>query len=267
MEEHQHSGKNSHVHIENLVDLFDDENEDQDDLSFLNKNLPKIPFRLLINGVSGNGKTNLIVNLIAKQYIDTQTGDTVFTKGIHIFSPSVLADKAYHVLTRLHPNWVEDDSALHMYDAIDLVHIANLIDDFTDHQPGLIVIDDSAASDILSSKRFADLFLRSRHTKCCWMITTQMYRLVHKAIRNNCSNLVFYNVLNNHELDLIEHELVTRKTSKEALQKAFSNLSAHSFLHKITASNTWTVGFSSQQVLNQSSSSQASKKRKLNEDE
>lgn len=238
--------KRKKLEVENLVDQY--AQEPTEDYSYLHPALPHPPFRMLINGVSGNGKTNLILNLISKFYLD-KNKESVFKRGIFIFSPSVLTDKAYNALTQICPEWV-DSGLLHMYPEIDLDNIFNLVSDFESEGEALIVIDDSAASDILNSKKFAEKFLRSRHRNNSWIITTQMYRLVHKQLRTNMSDIIIYNIINDHELALIEHELITNKTSITALKNAFAKLKPHEFLHKDVRANKWFYNFSTEEILN-----------------
>ena len=237
--------KREGLKVENLVDKYTEPLVEQ--LDFLPKELPQIPFRLLLNGVSGNGKTNLILNLISKFYVDPE-GKSVFTRGIFIFSPSVLTDRAYQALVKIKPEWVEDES-LQMFTNIDLDHIFNLVSDPEAEGAALIVIDDAAASDLLNSKKFAEKFLRSRHKDNSWIITTQMYRLVLKALRTNMSDIIFYNVMNEHELGLIEHELVTNKVGINALKKAFASLDQHEFLRKDVRNNKWFYNLSDTEIL------------------
>lgn len=227
--------------VENLTDQYDDKSV-TDEFNFLSPALPKLPFRLCLSGVSGNGKTNLILNLIGKFYVDA-SGETVFKRGVHIFSPSVTTDKAYRALVKMCPTWV-DEGLLNMYDDIDLDLIHNLVSNFEEDGESLIVVDDAAASDVLNSKAFDMLYLRSRHKHNSWIITTQMFRLLRKEIRNNFSDVILYNVINDHELRLIEHELVTNKVSLDSIQKQLSKLSQFEFLHKDVRGNKWYVGLS-----------------------
>lgn len=227
--------------VENLTDQFDDKSV-TDEFNYLPTALPKLPFRLCLSGVSGNGKTNLILNLVGKFYVD-QGGETVFKRGIHIFSPSVTTDKAYKALVKMCSSWV-DDGLLNMYDDIDLDLIHNLVSNFEENGEALIIIDDAAASDVLNSKAFDMLYLRSRHKHNSWIITTQMFRLLRKEIRNNFTDFIVYNVINDHELRLIEHELVTNKVNLDTIQKQLHKLNQFEFLHKDVRSNKWYVGLS-----------------------
>lgn len=241
--------------IENLVDQFDDD-ETKDDFSFLKPGIPVPPFRMTLNGVSGNGKTNLILNLITKFYIN-EDNDTCFTRGIHIFSPSVLTDKAYNILPQLRPDWVQGvwegnqpikPPSLYMYDDIDLDHITNLVSDFTQQGHALIIVDDAAATELLNSKKFVHLFIRSRHKTNSWIITSQSYRLIHKTIRNNASDIILYNIINEHELKLIEHELITNKVNLKQLQTAINSLKPFQFLHKDVRANKWFYNLSTKEI-------------------
>jgi len=244
--------------IDNLVDKYKDKSIDDANggFEFLSPALPKPPFRIHINGVSGNGKTNLIFNFLVKFYRDQKDGKTLFTGGIIICSPSVMTDPAFAAIAELFEDMIAEGRFQMMLE-VDDDAIDQAVSDFNNDEPKLLIIDDNAADATIRKPRFIKSFLRARHNNVSIIITSQMYRLIHKALRLNMSNSMFYNVMNDHELDLIAGEMATNKVSLETLKEEFKKLGSHEFLHHNISKNTWHVGLDELELMNQNVTSES----------
>ena len=182
-----------------------------DNFSIKVNQLFDIPFRLILCGSSGQGKSNLLINLLLNNnfgYTDIFDGDRIM-----IFSPTIKSDEKLNILvnekdipsSNLFENF-SDDLLEEVYDL--------LVDDFKDaisngEKPKhtLIILDDLAFSSKLS-KRFSALgkvFCNGRKFLVSCICLTQTYTSIAKNIRINSSGLIIFNT-SNKELEIIEKE-------------------------------------------------------------
>ena len=68
-----------------------------EEFNFLLKPLPRPnPCRILVVGNTSSGKTNLIMNMITRFWLDND-GESIFDE-IYVFAPSILQDRAFSPL-------------------------------------------------------------------------------------------------------------------------------------------------------------------------
>ena len=149
-------------------------------------NIPDHPYKMLIIGGSGSGKTNALLNLI-KQQLDI--------------------DKTYLYAKDLNDsNAFTECSELNVLNTMDDVY-----ENIDEHSPSrkrkiLIVFDDIIA-DIVTNKIFQatskELFIRCRKLNISLVFITQSYFSIPKDIRLNSTHYLIMKIYNKRELQNI----------------------------------------------------------------
>ena len=165
-----------------------------------NKNWPYIPdhpYRILITGGSGTGKTKTLINLINKQnYIDK----------IYLYARD-LSEPKYEYLIKKR----EDAGIKHLNNPNAFIECSNTMDDVYENihdynssrkRKILIVFDDMIA-DIMTNKRFQaiikELFIRCRKLNISLVFITQSYFSVPKDVRLNSTHYLIIKINNRKE--------------------------------------------------------------------
>ena len=143
--------------------------------------IPDHPYRILIIGGSGSGKTNALLNLIKEQ--DDTDKNYLYAKD--------LSEPKYEFLIKKH----KDVGTNHFDDPNAFIECSNRIDDIyqimDDYNPSrqreiLFVLDDMIA-DIMSNKTFQaiikELFIRCRKLNISLVFISQCYFSVPKDVR------------------------------------------------------------------------------------
>ena len=156
--------------------------------------IPDHPYRILIIGGSGSGKTNALLNLIIEQNdIDK------------IYLPAKdLSEPKYEFLIKKR----EDAGIKHFNDTEAFIECSNTMDDvyenIDNYNPSrkrkiLIVFDDMIA-DIMTNKKFQaiikELFIRCRKLNISLVFITQSYFSVPKDVRLNSTHYLIMKINN-----------------------------------------------------------------------
>ena len=163
--------------------------------------IPEHPYRILIIGGSGLGKTNALLNLINEQ------GDI---DKIYLYAKDLNKPK-YEYLIKNHKN----TGIKHLNDPNAFIECSNTMDDvyenINDYNPirkrkKLIVFDDMIA-DIMTNKKFQaiikELFIRCRKLNISLVFITQSYFSVPKDVRLNSTHYLTMKINNKRELQNI----------------------------------------------------------------
>ena len=162
--------------------------------------IPDHPYRILIIGVSGSGKTNTLLNLINEQRdIDK----------IYLYAKDLSESKYEHLI-----NNRENAGIKHLNDSKAFIDCSNRMDDVyenIDHcnpnrkRKALIVFDDMI-EDIMANKKFQsitkELGIRCRKINISLFIT-QSYFSVPKDVRLNLTHYLIMKINNKRELQNI----------------------------------------------------------------
>ena len=177
------------------------------------KHIPQWPFRLLICGSSGAGKTNLLLNLIL-QYLSY---DRLFVYAKDLSEPK------YEYLQEL---FNDDDDNVDSEEEEEVVAAlfssddkVISVDDLDANKQNLIVFDDYVTS--RDQKKIDDLFIRGRKKNVSIIYLTQSYYQTPKNIRLQCNYLILFRSCNQREINTIlrDHAL-DPKTVKENYSQA-----------------------------------------------
>ena len=194
------------------------------DIAFNKKVIPKPPFRFLLVAPSGKGKTNFLISLIVRKefYRD------FFKDRVYIFSKSILADRIFTAL----PKAILRNSYAHFdFDVLGSVFETQKeevdMNGKTKKNTMLIVLDDFIA-DITNrggaTTLLEELYMRGRHYNISIIITSQMYMLIPKPIRMNCTALVLFEQDNVEELVNIYKENGSFLNRKTFISRLFSHV-------------------------------------------
>ena len=164
--------------------------------------IPDHPYRILIIGGSGSGKTKTLLNLINEQR-DIEK--------IYLYAKDLSKPK-YEYLTKNR----ENAGTKHVNDSKLYIECSNTMDDvyksIDDYNPNtrrkiLIVFDDMIA-DILTNKRFQaiikELFIRCRKINISLVFITQSYFSVPKNVRLNSTHYFIMKINNKRELQILQ---------------------------------------------------------------
>ena len=160
--------------------------------------IPDHPYRILIIGGSGSGKTNTLLNLINEQKdIDK----------IYLYAKD-LSEPKYEYLIRNR----ENVGIKHLNDSKAFIECSNTMNDvyenIDNYNPNrkrkiLIVFDDMIA-DIMTNKKFQsiikELFIRCRKLNISLVFITQSYFFVPKDVRLNSTHYLVVKINNRLEL-------------------------------------------------------------------
>ena len=163
--------------------------------------VPDHPYRILIIGGSGSGKTNTLLNLINEQSdIDK----------IYLYA-RCLDEPKYKILIKKR----EDAGIKHLNDPNAFIECSNTMDDIykniDDYNPSrkrkiLIIFDDMIVS-IMDNKKFQaiikELFIRCRKLNISLVFITQSYFSVPKDVRLNSTHYLIMKTNNRRELQNI----------------------------------------------------------------
>ena len=171
--------------------------------------MPDKPFRMLICGNSGSGKTNLLYHMLMKPL--------VYYDQVHLYGKNLEQEKYKHMIETMN-----DISRQVGYDIMhynnDEIKPVNSLD--TDSQK-IVIFDDFICDK--NQKPLIDYFIQGRHKNCSVIYLSQSFYKTPKDIRLNCSHYVVYEFPSNNERNLISRELnVTKDQYERATKKPYS---------------------------------------------
>ena len=163
--------------------------------------IPDHPYRILIIGGSGSGKTNALINLINEQHdIDK----------IYLYARD-LNEPKYKILIKKR----KDAGIKHLNDPNAFIECSNTMDDvyenINDYNPirkiKKIIVFDDMITDIMTFKKFQaiikELFIRCRKLNISLVFITQFYFSVSNDIRLNSIHYLIMKINNKRELQNI----------------------------------------------------------------
>ena len=155
------------------------------------KLVPGHPFRFMLSGATGSGKSTVLLNLLTRFYVNDD-GSSYFDK-IYAIGPTVKFDDLWKSLDLPEDQLIDEideDSLNEVFEDQEAVIKGEGIA----YAPRVcIVFEDIITEDkFMRSKEFLKMFVMSRHYGISVMICTQSYTKVPRACRLNCSNIVFF---------------------------------------------------------------------------
>ena len=190
--------------------------------------VPKVPFRAIITGPSGSGKSVLLTNIILDIY------KNVFSR-VYIWSPSIEVDSIWlpvkkYIKQQMKVNTDKEKCWFEEFNVEDLERVLDTQHKITEYSkkhkmkklyPILLVLDDIADDPRIArySKLLNSVYVRGRHNGISVLTSVQKFNALNTLIRVNATHLFFYKVRNFKEIDLLQEEL-SALPRKENLQEA-----------------------------------------------
>jgi len=172
---------------------------------YINKHelVPQWPFRLIICGNSGCGKTNVLLNLVLK---------FLHFDELYVFARDI-DEPAYQFLVEIFDK-IDDISHKFSSDPEDIINV----DDLDPEKQNLIVFDDYVTAK--DQKPIIDLFIRGRKKNASIIYLTQSYYKVPKTIRLQCNYIVLFPSCAEKDMNLILKEFsLDHKLTKNLYQQ------------------------------------------------
>ena len=206
--------------------------KDKSDNNVIDKGLiDNVPFRTIICGASGLGKTNFLANMILKNewYNKEFYGDDIY-----IFSPLKNDNKMNTIISQKE---IPEENVFTEFDDDILKEIYDLsVREFEERTNAkkriynkLIILDDLSYSGVLKEKQMGQInrvFCNGRKHNISIIITSQKYTQISTVARCNFTSAVLYNT-SNSQVEAIENDVNFLKS-----KKAFKNLFRENVVQK-----------------------------------
>jgi len=193
-------------HIVNYYEKWADDEDDMEMYRYENEDLLKIklPFRGVLQGASGSGKTNIAMNLVS--------GIGIWDRVIILAKN--LEEKLYRCCIR-EIRKLEAAQKRNILLAIDNIADLPPLKDFNPKQNTLLIVDDFVADDPKSLKPLNEIWLRGRKNSISPLFISQSYFDTPKIIRKN-SDYVFVKAIGNPlDMSRIAREYALGVTPKQ----------------------------------------------------
>lgn len=183
--------------IINYNDIIKQTNE-EDVLKFTQNPelLPQHPFRAIVFGASGSGKSNLLLNLLTK--------GINFTK-LYLYAPDLTEDKYMYLIK--HFSEIEKTTNTEiLYLGTSIKDIVS-VDELDKNEMNVVVFDDflnAKNQDIVN-----DYMIRSRKKNTSVFYLAQVFHKIPKTIRDNSNYMFLFGVSSNRELNNISYTMAS----------------------------------------------------------
>ena len=200
-----------------MINFDDYVNENRTEYDKNGSYIPDHPYRILIIGGSGSGKTNLLMNLIENQPdIDK----------IYLYAKDTYEAKYQYLINkrqRVGINHFNDPKAFTEY-SNDMHDVYKNIDDYNpDKENKTLMVFDDMIADMIHNKKLnsivTELFIRGRKLNISIVFITQSYFKVRKDLRLNTSQFFIAKIPNKGEL-----QQITINHSSDISTKDFQNI-------------------------------------------
>ena len=169
--------------------------DEPDSFKTLYDYMPQSCFRLLISGMSGSGKTNLLIHMLLKPL--------VYYDKIYIYAKNLEQSKYQLLIDKMNKIATKNEVLLD-----DIIESSNdeiiPVSEMDSECQKVIVFDDYVCEK--NQNDIIDYFIRGRHKNCCVIYLTQSYYKTPKDIRLNCSHYIFFETPSKREADSICNE-------------------------------------------------------------
>ena len=164
--------------------------------------IPDHPYRILIIGGSGSGKTNTLLNLINEQ----KDIDKIFLHAKDLSEPMyeyLIKNRQNAGIKLLNDSKVFIECSNTMNDVYENIDNYNL-----NRRRKILIVFDDMIADIMTNKKFQsiikELFIRCRKLNISLISITQSYFFVPKDVRLNSTHYLIMKINNRKELQNIE---------------------------------------------------------------
>jgi hypothetical protein len=158
--------------------------------------LPQHPFRLVINGASGSGKTNQLLNMLFHDVY------TLNYHKVYLYAKDFSEDKYQYLIKEFEK--IAERAGVPVEEIF--VHSDKLdeiidVDDVDKSKMNLVIFDDLVNE--RNQDKIKELYLRGRKKNCDMIYLSQYYYQVPKLIRKNIGYLIFFKPNTNREVNCL----------------------------------------------------------------
>ena len=200
------------------------------------------PFRLLVFGSGGSGKSNMIMNLITHFLINPKTGKSIFTD-IVVMTPTMLQD---HVFELLKTESADVRSKTYITNELELDTIMTIINREKGLDRRFLFYIDDFGADVKGKEQaiaLNHLFFRGRHSGNSMIISLQSFFSIKDEIRRNSTHIIHYAPSMGPKIPVLKYYLETPKmkgkdfdemfemATKDKYNFVFKNVAERKFYH------------------------------------
>jgi len=193
--------------VENMDKLACEDKINNED-NQIHELLPRHPARILMVGGSGQGKSNLALNMLYKPML---VFDRLYVYSSMIDQPKYkFLKNHYQLLDEMVERECDIKQKTIMKWQDNLDGIEKILDELDPEYKNLIMIDDFACGTSKTEQQAIDiLYTKCRHKNCSIMVLTQLYfrSPSSRPVRNNVTDVYLFQNFNNQELQLLQKEL------------------------------------------------------------
>lgn len=187
----------------------------------------KVPFRMLIVGSSGAGKSNFALNVLHKM-------KNTFTSLI------IVCKSKYEPLYEMLEQKLQD--GVSFYEEGKVPDLKDL--QFENGEQTLIIFDDMVCADKKTGDKISEFFIRSRKKNMSCMYIAQSYYKTPKLIRQNCSYIALRGISSTRDLTAILREYGLALDAKKLIELyKYATSAQFSFLVIDIDNNTFRQNF------------------------
>jgi hypothetical protein len=173
----------------------------------------KLPFRMLVIGCSGSGKTNLTINLFNMFSCFTHT--YLFSKNLKEPLYKLFIDKMSKVSKKLGKELITFSE--------DIKQLPD-VNTFDPKESNLIILDDMILENKKDLAKVEELFIRSRKNNVSMIFISQSYFHIPKMIRRNSDYIIIKKIQSSRDLSRILNEY-NLDTDLNSLKKLYIDTS------------------------------------------
>jgi hypothetical protein len=179
--------------------------------------LPEPVFRIAIVSPSGSGKSVLLSNFISNPSFPYRG---LFKKNIFLFSSTFhLTDPSFAMSDNIPKKNVFENLDIGILDEIVRDQESIITSYGKDRSPHVLIVFDDVGHQInyQATQYLKGLYFSARHKKISLIFLIQSYRSLPRAMRVNCTEMVFFQIANTGERDVIADEMPIDKRAFYAI--------------------------------------------------
>lgn len=182
--------------------------DDKPQFRNINKLAPQFPYRCLVIGKSGSGKSNLVLNMLYK-YLDFDTL-TVYAK--HIDNPeySKLQEDLEKHFEEANENKKDTEDIERPFFFTNTLEKFIPIECYSTENQNLLLFDDLAGLPERQQQPIVDVYIRGRHRNISSIYISQSYKRIPKTVRLQANYVIVFKGLNEMDLKSLYGDFVSK---------------------------------------------------------
>lgn len=179
------------------------------------KIVPAHPFRMLLSGASGSGKSTVLLNLLKRFYVRNDGSDESYFDKIYAIGPTVKFDDLWKELDLPDDQLVEKPTT-ELLEKIYGEQESQVKQKGIDNADKVCIVFEDIISHakFMRSKEFLKAYVMGRHYGISTMVCTQSFTKVPRACRLQCTHVVFF-PSSQSEMMLMNEEFCPPRMSKK----------------------------------------------------